>query len=131
MVVLGSVRIAAPNRVRLATAALLRSIEVPLIALRYHVVFLLIDVPIPPSAAIALACIAVAAGLIPLAGSGLGVREWMVGLVAPLLVVMPEAAGLAADLVHRAAELSVVVLLGSVALWWLVRRIGRKATAGG
>jgi len=116
-----------PRGVRLSLAALLRSLEVLLIAVRYHAVFSLIGSPIPVHASIGLACIATIAGMVPVAGGGLGVREWAVGLVAPLLVPLPDAAGLAADLVHRAAELSIIVVTGSCASIWLARTLRGSA----
>ena len=118
-----TVALCAPGRERLCVAGALRSVEVLLIAVRYHAVFALIGHPIPVDAAVGLACVATIAAMVPVAGSGLGVREWAIGLSAPLLVPMPDTAGLAADLVHRAAELFFIVITGSAATVWLSRRL--------
>jgi hypothetical protein len=57
--------------------------------------------------------------LVPIVGNGLGLREWAVGLAAPLLTPYVLGLGLAADLVNRATELVVILVLGLGGMAWL------------
>ncbi len=107
----------------LAAAALLRYLEVGVWAARYHASFALLGSPIGWDGALALGCVSMVAMLAPLAGNGLGVREWAIGLAAPLLAASQLEMGLAADLVNRAAELAVILPAGLIGAAWLSRRV--------
>jgi hypothetical protein len=113
--------LAALWRNRFAAAALLRYLEVLALAARYHAAFTLIGAPVGAESALAFACVGVVAGLFPLAGSGLGVREWAVGLAAQWLTPYVLQQGLAADLLNRGAELLVTLILGLIGAAWLAR----------
>lgn len=103
-------------------AVLIRYAEVFVWALRYAAAFELIDAPIEAEVALAMACVSVMATMVPFVSNGLGLREWAIGLMAPLVTVYPLALGVTAELVNRAAELMVVGLTGAIALIWLARR---------
>ncbi len=105
-----------------SATALIRSMEITVFALRYHAAFTLLGLPVSAASALAFACISVAALLVPLIGNGLGIREWAVGLAAPLLTPYQLAQGLTADLVNRAAELVVVTCMGLSAMAWLAKK---------
>jgi hypothetical protein len=114
---------AAFGRVRVwVVAGLIRYLEVMVWALRYHVAFGLLGAPIDAQSALAFSCLSLLAMLVPLVGNGLGVREWAVGLAAPLLTPYVLGLGLAAELVNRAAELVVIVVLGLGGIAWLTLR---------
>lgn len=116
---------------RLGAALAFRGLDLAVWAARYWVVFRLVGRPIEPGHAAAIAGVSQLAFLVPIAGNGLGVREWLVGLTAgalPLGGAVTGAArvsagfGLSADLVNRAAEILVSVPLGLAATAWLSRR---------
>lgn len=114
----------------MAAALFLRSIDVLVWAVRYVLVFRLLDQAIGFDTALALACISMVATMVPFISNGLGLREWAVGLAAPLLeisIVSPLA--LTADLVNRAAELVVVAVCGSLGMAMLSRRARRAGVA--
>ena len=104
---------------------------------RYMLAFQLAGSPIGVGEALAVAVVAQAAMLIPLAGNGLGVREWSVALLAaslPAWYAAPSAdssaqvtvgIGLAADLICRAAELLIAVPTGLVCTAWIARKFRR------
>ncbi len=102
--------------------AVLRLAEVLLWAARYWAAFGLIGEPIGAESSLALACVSVIATMIPLVSNGLGVREWAIGLVAPMLDAATMALGITAELVNRAAELLVIAALGLAASWYLTAR---------
>ncbi len=106
-----------------AAAGLLRYLEVAVWAARYYASFALLGSPIGWDGALALGCVSMVAMLAPLAGNGLGVREWAIGLAAPLLAASHLEMGLAADLVNRAAELVVILPAGLAGAAWLSRRV--------
>lgn len=115
-----------------AGALAMKQADMVLWAVRYWVVFALIGRPLGALESIAVAAVSQVALLIPLAGNGLGIREWAVGLLAMALPAWyaTEAdtgpgTGLTADLVNRAAEILVAVplgLLGIAAITLLVRK---------
>lgn len=120
---------------RMTIALLMRHVDMLIWAGRYWVVFKLLDVDLGVAGVIALAVISQIALLVPFTGNGLGIREWLIGWFAArvgtllpagvILGVEHQAVGLAADLVNRAAELSVSIPVGLVAAWWLARRVAR------
>lgn len=113
-----------PARAFARTLAL-RLAEVLLGSLRCHCCFALVGNPIDAPAALGLACAASLANTIPLLGNGLGVREWVTGLLSPALagVATPEA--LTAELLNRAVEIVVVLAGGLAASPGLARRFRR------
>ncbi len=103
-----------------ALAGLIRYVEVFIWAARYYAAFALIDYTISIEAALAFACISMIATLVPFLSNGLGLREWAIGLAAPLLTVAYQLEhGITAELVNRAGELIVVLIAGLVGIAWL------------
>jgi hypothetical protein len=102
-------------------AVTLRYAEFLVIAVRYHAAFALIGSPIDVEESLAFACISVIATMIPFVGNGLGLREWAVGLTAPLLTSYQTELAITADLLIRASELLVVGLLGTAGMTWIYR----------
>ncbi|MBU6210223.1 MAG: hypothetical protein KGR22_09970 [Planctomycetes bacterium] len=129
---------AAPASVLLITPALLASArggsvvpsafaarfgELLCSALRTTACFALVGHPIEPLVALTLACASNAANCVPMIGGGLGIREWITGLLAPALAGIATPDALAAELLNRAVELLVVVPGGLLAGPPLARRI--------
>ena len=83
-------------------------------ALRYWAAFALLGKPIDFATATGLAAVAQVGMLAPIQ---FGVREWLIGLWTPVMVV-----GLTADLVNRAIEVLIAVPLGLASSFWLYRR---------
>ena len=108
-------------------AGVVRYVEVLVWVGRYVAAFALIDSPIGVTPAIALACISMIAGMVPLVSNGLGLREWSVGLLAPLLTAYHLRLALTAELVNRAAEIAMVALVGGASILWLTHKHGRRA----
>jgi hypothetical protein len=75
--------------------------------------------------------VSVIATLLPIVSNGLGIREWVIGLLAPMIshepVSTPQA--IVAELVHRAAEIAVMAPLGTVSIIALVRHNRKLALA--
>ncbi|MBX3379315.1 MAG: hypothetical protein KF805_04420 [Phycisphaeraceae bacterium] len=99
---------------------------------RYWLLFWIAGRPQGLSTSAAIAGVSQSASLLPFAGNGLGVREWMVGLAARSLpewygkqTAMPVAYGVSAELLNRACEFAVAVPVGLLSLWWLIRRFGK------
>jgi len=84
---------------------------------------------------VALAIVSQIAMLVPIAGNGLGLREWAIGLTAASLTGLDPQAGLAADLVNRAVEVLVAVPVGLLSARVVSRRLKatleRRKSAGG
>jgi len=106
-----------------ALALLARWIELLVWALRAWACFALVGQEISPRAALAFACVAMSANMVPFIGNGLGVREWAVGLLATPLAGVTVEAGLAAELVGRAAELIFFVPAGLASAQGIMRRL--------
>lgn len=110
-------------------AGVWRYLDLLIWAARYATVFALVGQPIGFVPAAALAVVAVFATLVPLVSNGLGLREWAIGLMAPVVtlwgagVVLEGGAPLAitADLVNRAVEIVVVLIAGGMGGLRLVR----------
>lgn len=105
-----------------AAAALFRVVDLHLWGLRYATAFALIGSPVPAEAALALAASSTAASLVPLAGNGLGLREWTTAVLAPAMSDVDLHLALTAELVNRAGEILVVVPAGLLSIADLVRR---------
>lgn len=111
-------------------AMALRLIDVLVWSARYVLAFGLIGREIDFDTALALACVSTVASMVPLLSNGLGLREWAVGYVAPLMVVSvasPEA--MLADLVHRAIEVLVTMVFGAAGLVGLAPALRRARRA--
>jgi len=95
---------------------------------RYAVVFELVGRPLGIPEAVAVAVVSQMAQIIPLAGNGLGLREWSVGLTVGVLPSGvgsgrgPDPMGLAGDLVNRGAEFIAAAPVGLASLGWLALR---------
>ena len=103
----------------------MRLLDTLLSAIRTAAAFELVGSTLSPAAALSFALAAQLANTMPMIGSGLGVREWAVGLLAPAVAGVPTPEALAAELVHRAAELMLVVPGGLMASIPLARRLGQ------
>lgn len=96
--------------------------------LRYAVVFELVGSPITLAQAAALAAVTQAVAAVPVLGSALGVREWVVAALAGSLPAAHAASptlgsAMTAELINRVVEVSLAVVIGSVCSAWLIRRI--------
>ena len=114
----------------LILAAAVRYVDLLATALRYHAAFALIGSPIDFQQASAFACIAVVASMVPFLSNGLGLREWAIGLAAPILAASQLELAMTADLLNRAAEIVVIVPFGVAGLVYLMRLRRRRAEPG-
>jgi hypothetical protein len=111
-----------------AGAFLLRLADILVWAARYVILFDLIGRPIGLDAAIALAAVSIFATMAPFISNGLGLREWAVGLAAPVLVdtfggtIVDGRIAVAAELIHRGVELLMIGAVGGAGLAWLAAR---------
>ncbi len=102
-----------PKGRTLALGFVIRSAEVFLWALRYWCAFRLIGSPVSYESALVLATASCLATLVPFISNGLGLREWVVGLLTPILAGASMEAGIVAELVNRTAELIIVIPCGA------------------
>ncbi len=114
----------------LALAMCVRSVDIAVWTVRYAVVMAVLGLDWTWAGAAAVAIVSQIAVLVPLAGNGLGLREWAVGLVGPVLPTwfrgaagMAQGVGLAVDLVNRACEVVVAVPVGILSVLALGRRL--------
>jgi hypothetical protein len=114
--------LAAPAVRRRCLAALVRNVELMVWAVRYQAAFAALGLDVDVAAAVGFACAGSFANLVPFVSNGLGLREWAIGLLAPVMTAHALPMGTTAELVNRAGELLVVVPVGIVALVWLARR---------
>lgn len=127
----GSIVASVPSRWLLVVT--LRYIDLVAWGVRYGLAFWAVGITLTPAQATLYAIVANVAMLVPIAGNGLGFREWAVGLVGPALpgtilgISTVRNEGLSADLLNRAGEVVTSVVLGSLAGWWLTRYIKSKA----
>ncbi len=97
---------------------------------RYAIAFALVGQPIGLVPAATLAMIAMTASLVPLVSNGLGLRELIIGLLAPSVAMWGAGFALeggstlaiAADLVNRALEITAVTIAGLIGFIWLARQ---------
>lgn len=129
--VIGLAFAAVPRTRRRGIALLFRIADLVIWAIRYWAVFHIIGQPLQPTAALAMASAAVLASALPLAGNGLGLREWVIGLLAPTLAGCDVSLGVTADLIHRVAELVILAPAGSLATLWVMRRWKRSNASTG
>lgn len=88
---------------------------------RYWVAFTLVGAPISVAHAAVFAAVSQVVMLVPIPGNAIGLREWVIALIGPLLPAwlgnesghLTQQACLAADLTNRAAEVLMTVLVGS------------------
>lgn len=106
----------------LRAALVLRYVDLAVWALRLVVAFEIIGQPIPIMVGVLLAAVIQLAYLFPLTGSGLGVAEWAVAVVAPLAIAVDPASAIAASLVNRAAELLAAVPVGLAGGAYIAKR---------
>jgi hypothetical protein len=104
-----------------AQAVLVRNAEFALAVLRYQLALALVGAETSLETSIVLACASAVATLIPFVSNGLGVREWVTAWLLPALSGGTFAAGVAAELVLRVAELAITLPAGLLASAWLVR----------
>ena len=84
---------------------------------RYACVFHVLRVDLSLTQLVAITAISQAAALVPFIGAGLGVREWAIGLLGPILpggtgTTLVKATGIAGDVINRAAELLAALVVG-------------------
>jgi len=104
-------------------ALAVRQAEFSLWIARYWIVFRLVGAPIGLDTAVVLAAISVISSLIPFISNGLGVREWAVGLLTPLITgdAVGASQAIVAELAHRTLELAVFVPAGLIGIAACVR----------
>lgn len=112
----------------LLLAVLLRYLDMLVWVGRYAAVFAAVGMPLGLPECVVVASVSQMALLIPIAGNGLGVREWAVGLTAGAAGGAVEPA-LAADLVSRAAEIALCVPIGLLGARAVAGRFKRTARA--
>ncbi len=111
----------------------LRYADMALWAARYAVVFMVMGLEVGPVQIIVVTGVSQVAQLVPIAGGGLGLREWLVAITAGAAAGSMEGAfdaALAGDLVNRAAETLAVIpigLIGSVMVARTVARVRKSA----
>jgi hypothetical protein len=120
--------LALPATRRWGLAALVRNAELFVWALRYHAAFAILGLDIDLAAAVGFACAGSLANLVPFVSNGLGLREWSVGLLAPVMTTYAVPLGATAEIVNRAGELLVIVPAGLIARWWLGAQSRRRQT---
>lgn len=112
---------------------LLRSMDLLVWSARYATAAQITGNPVSASEAISLAIVSQIAMLVPLAGNGLGLREWAIGFTAASLPAawsmssqgMTSETGLLVDLMNRAAELAAAIPVGIVCGMVVARRIAQ------
>ncbi len=103
--------------------ALCRLVEIFAAAMRSWICFQMIGTPITASTALAAGCVATIASLVPTGAGGIGVREWLVALLGPMLHAYAVDVGLAAELLGRSLDLVVTGVCGGASALWLSRRL--------
>ena len=111
----------------IAVAWVWRCVDMAAWVVRYHAAFSITGISLSLSDSAVAAAGAGAANLVPFVGNGLGVREWLVGIMGSSMRLWTMDAGLAADIVNRAGDLIVCVPLGLAALPFVAKRL-RQAT---
>jgi len=119
-----------PHFWRLPSTLAIRLVETQVWAARFAVCFALVGTPIGWGGALALAALTQFAMIIPITGNAMGIREWAVGLVAPLLplgltmtTTVDLRAGLSADLTNRLLEVILAVPIGLICTYLIARRL--------
>lgn len=97
----------------------LRGADLLVGALRMWVAFAVMGLPIGYAEAVVIAAGGFLVRLVGLTPNGLGLSEWVVASLAAALTPAATAAGAAAALLDRAAEVLVTGIAGLAGLWWL------------
>ncbi len=108
---------------RLAVAGLMRYLDMMVWVGRYAAAFALVGSPLDFRTSVLVAAVSQVALMVPISGNGLGVREWGVRLASSPI-------GLLADVVNRAAEVTVALPIGVVGSLWAARRLSRARPTG-
>jgi len=103
-------------------AVVIRLLELVTWAARYYAAFTLLKLQIDIAGATMLACVSMAVSLLPMFSNGLGIREWTIGPMSPLLTANHAVQGLTAELLNRAGEIVIIAGTGLIALAWLAHR---------
>lgn len=117
-----------PRPARFTRGVAWRSLDMLAWMARYAIVFAMVGVPLDATGAACITLVAQAAMIVPLAGNGMGVREWAIGLLAPMLpaaLLAQSASGpeaISADLLNRGFELLVNIPLGLAGAVIIARR---------
>lgn len=121
-----------PLTARYCVAGSLRVLDMAVWACRYALAFAIVGSPIEPPTALVLAVASQMAMLIPIAGNGLGLREWLIGALAAGMPAMllggadtSLSQGLTADVLNRVVEVMVAIPLGLICLGIILRRLRR------
>ena len=116
-----------PHGWRSSIAAVCKYADMLLWVGRYAAVFALIGRPVSPTEALVVAVVSQVALLIPLAGNGMGIREWTIGLLALWGYAggATETEALLADVVNRSAELMVALGRGIPAVIWTAAKTSK------
>ncbi len=117
-----------------SVVTLLRTMDLLIWSGRYGAAAAVTGQPVSVSEAISLAVVSQIAMLVPLAGNGLGLREWAIGFTAASLPAswsihsqgMTSETGLLVDLCNRAAELAAAVPVGLMSSVLVARLISRN-----
>ena len=104
---------------RLALAGLLRYLDTMVWIGRYAAAFAMVGSPLDFQTALFVAAVSQIALLIPLAGNGLGIREWGVRAASAVQI------GLLADVINRAAEVAVALPIGLAGSLWAARILAK------
>ena len=96
-------------------------------ASRYWLSFAVIGMPIPFSASVLIAGAVIVASMVAVTGNGMGVQEWAVALVAPILPAVlvsqgiETSDGLIGAFLSRAFEVAAALLVGAWGAWWVTK----------
>lgn len=117
----GSIWTGGFGRWRLWDALAARYADIVCWMARYWVVFALVGAPISIAHAAVFAAVSQIVMLVPMPGNAIGLREWVIALIGPLLPTwlgddqgqLTQQVCLAADLTNRAAEVLMTIVVGS------------------
>ncbi len=112
------------NMGRLTIALALRYADVLIWLVRYAAVFAAIGIDANATQIAMIAAVSQFTHLIPITGSGLGFREWGVGITARQGGHAMQAA-IGADLINRAIETLWVFPIGFFSTWWIAKSVRR------
>lgn len=113
----------------LLAALALRYADLGLWALRYAAVFWVLGMDVGPIEIVIVTGASQVAQLVPIAGGGLGLREWLVAITAGSLGSAFDSA-LAGDLTNRVAETLTVIPVGLACSLFVAKRIAAARKAG-
>lgn len=107
---------------------IIRGIDAAIMSARVYFAFLILGVTISPSEAIILATAGMFLAMLGITPNGLGLREWLYGLIAASGFFGGDVAtglqlGISAALIDRAAEILIFTPAGLISIAWLRRRL--------